>query len=406
MSPRELAESGVMGLDDDVLQSDLTSPDSEPLRSCEVCEDASDASGLYDKSPSTCEGPVDPGRPEEHRSGILRELRRIQALEEQIMEERVKLEALRCRETESLDPEEPEPDQVRERSVFLQQLEQEKQQVEEMERSLSREMEKAKKRSSEGCRVVKCSVMERNDELRSCGLQSLPDTDEPQRTDSAFETKPEEVFSEECTSPNPADLTDSSLTSEPASTASLGRLDSESLQSCHSESVASSGLSEAGKLEESSAVPSLPASADVCPEHSEDEASSCDGADLLETQNSAEVRGAFDPGGVSIAPRSQTDGAFVCQQVERRPSDCEAQASVVPSKLMQNNNNNTAVLCSGDSPGSSVSSTETQEDCDGSMRAACAGSTLQPLQLHASSRQVQILRKHWETPVLYNTLIS
>ncbi len=389
MSHRELAESGVIGLDDDVPQSDLTSPDSETLRSGEVCEDASDTSGLSDKSPSTCEGPVDTGRPEEHRSGILQELRHIQALEEQIMEERVKLEALRCRETESLDPE--EPDQVRERSVFLQQLEQEKQQVEEMERSLSREMERAKvkKRSSEGCRVVKCLVMERNDELlRSGGLQSLPDTDEPQHTDSEKTSSDLVSNAEECTGPNPADLTDSSLTSEPASTTSLGRLDSESLQSRHSESVASSGLSEAGKLEESSAVPSLPASADVCPEHSEDEASSCAGPDLLETQNSAEVRGAFDPGGVSIAPRSQTDGAFVCQQEERRPSDCEAQASVVPSKLMQNNNNNTAVLRSGGGPGSSVS------DCDGSMRAACAGSTLQPLQLHASSRQVQILRKH------------
>lgn len=395
MSPRELAESGVMGLDDDVLQSDLTSPDSETLRSCEVCEDASDASGLYDKSPSTREGPVDTGRPEEHRSEILRELKHIQALEEQIMEEHVKLEALRSRETESLDPE--EPDQVRERSVFLQQEE---------------EMERAKKRSSEGCRVVKCSVMERtstlkdlDDELsRSCGLQSLPDSDEPWRTDSEKTSSDLVSNAEERTGPNPADLTDSSLTSEPASTASLGRLDSESLQSCHSESVASSGLSETGKLEESSAVPSLPASADVCPEHSEDEASSCDGPDLLETQDSADVRGAFDPGGVSIAPRSQKDR--VCQREERRPSDCEARLSVVPSKLMQNNNNNTAVLCCGDGAGSSVSSTETQEDCDGSMRAACAGSTLQPLQLHASSRQVQILRKHWETPVLYDTLIS
>ncbi|KAF4099167.1 uncharacterized protein LOC131527461 [Onychostoma macrolepis] len=404
MSPRELAESGVIGLDD---QRDLTSPDSEALRSCEVCEDDTDASGLSDKSPSTREGPVqqDTGCPEEHRRGILRELRLIQALEERIMEEHVKLEAQRCRETESLGPEEPEPEPVRERSVFLQQLEQEKQQVEKMERSLSREMGRAgKKRSS---RVVTCSVMERNstlkdldDELlRSCGLQSLPDSDEPQRTDTEKTSSDLVSNTEECTSTNPAgdaDLTDSSLTSEPASTASLGRLDSESLQSCHRQTTRGNRLTETGKLEESSAVPSLPASAHVYPGHSEDEASPCggpDGADLLETdeacstQDSADVRGAFDPGGVSIAARRREESC---------PSDCEAQASVVPSEIMQNNNNNTAVLCSAETPGSAGSCTETQEDSDGSMRAAC-GSTLQ--QLHASSRQMS----DYKTPIVLDT---
>ncbi len=214
-----------MGLDADVLQSDLTSPDSEMQRSC---EDASDTLVLYDKSPCTHEGPVQ-CCPEEHRSGILRELRCIQALEEQITAEHVKLEALRCREMESLDSEEPLPDQVRE-----------------MERG-----DKVKKRSSKGCKVVKCLVMERNstledldDELlRSCGLQSHTHTEK---------TSPDLGLNAECTSPNPA-----SLTSEPASTASLGRLDSESLRCCHS---ASSGFS--GKPEESSAV------THVCPEHS------------------------------------------------------------------------------------------------------------------------------------------
>ncbi len=343
MSPKELAESGVMGLDADVLQSDLTSPDSETQRSC---EDASDTSVLYDKSPCTREGPVQ-CCPEEHRTGILRELRCIQALEEQITEEHLKLEALRCRETESLDLEELLPDQVRE-----------------MERG-----DKVKKRSSKDCKVVTCSVMERNstledldDELlRSCGLQSHTHTEK---------TSSDLGLNADCTSPNPA-----SLTSEPASTASLGRLDSESLRCCHS---ASSGFS--GKPEESSAVPH------ICPE---DEASLPETGDACSTRDSADVRGAFDPGGVSIAPWMPKDG--VCQRGERRPADCEAQASVVLSKLVQhnNNNNNTAVLCVRDSPGSS--------DCDGSMRAASP--------LHASSRQVQLL-KHWETPVAYHTLIS
>uniref|UniRef100_A0A8C2BYA8 Si:ch211-241j12.3 n=1 Tax=Cyprinus carpio TaxID=7962 RepID=A0A8C2BYA8_CYPCA len=410
MSPRELAESGVIGLDDNVLQSDLTSPDSETLRSCEVCEDDSDASGLSDKSPSTREGPVqrDTGCPEEHRSGILRGLRDIHVLEEQIIQERVKLEALRCRETESL---EPTADQVRERSVFL--LEQERRQVEKMERSLSRDMEragKAKRRPSKGHRVVTCSVMERNsmlkdlDELlRSCGLQSLPDSDKPQRTDVERNYSDLGSNAEACPSPNPAgdaDLSDSSLTSEPASTASLGRLDSESLQSGHSEPVASSGLSETGKLEV------IPPRANIHPEHSEDEESSCDcpdGAALLEmgeafsTQDCGEVQGAFDPGGTS---GESVDRA--CQPEERRPSDCETPVesglSVVPSKLMQNNNNNTAVLCSGQSPGHSEDSRSVVRDAGGSTRAAC-GSTLQQLQLHTSSRQMS----DYKTPIVLDT---
>uniref|UniRef100_A0A672NV38 Uncharacterized protein n=2 Tax=Sinocyclocheilus grahami TaxID=75366 RepID=A0A672NV38_SINGR len=357
------------------------------LRSCEVCEDAS---GLSDKSPSTCEGPVqrDTGCPEEHRSGILRELRGIQVIEEQIMQECVKLEALRCRETESLGSEELALDQVRERSVFLQQ----------MERSLGRETEragKAKRRSSKGRRVVTCSVMtlkDLDDELlRSCGLQSPPDAEE---TSSDLVSN-----AEECTSPSPAgdaDLTDSSLTSEPASTASLGRLDSESLQSRHSEPVASSGLSETGKLEV------IPPSADVFAEHSEEEASSCDSADLLETgeacstRDGGDVRGAFDPGGVS----ESVDHA--CGREERRPSDCVARVgsglSVVPSKLMQNNNNNTAVLCSVESPGRSEDSRSAVCDGGGSTRAAC-GSTLQQLQLHTSSRQMS----DYKTPIVLDT---
>ncbi|XP_052443188.1 uncharacterized protein LOC127984526 [Carassius gibelio] len=376
MSPRELAESGVIGLDDDVLQSDLTSPDSETLRSCEVCEEDSDTSGLSDRSPSECEGPVqrDTGCPEEHRRGILRELRDIQVLEEQILQERVKL-------TESVESEEPRRDQVRERSVFL--LEQEK-----MERA-----GRVKRRSSKPHRVVKCSVMERtsalkdldHELLRSCGLQSLPDSDEPQRTDTENTSSDMDSNTEERSSPNPADLTDSSLTPEPASTVSLGRPDSESLQSSHPEPVESSGLSETGKLEV------IPPRASVYPDHSEDEASSCDGpdgADLLETgeacspQDCSDVPGAFDPGG------------------ERRPSDCEDRLesglSVVPSKLMQNNNNNTAVLIPGQAEDSSSALCDEVCAGGGSMRAAC-GSPVQ--QLHTSSRQM----RDYKTPIVLDT---
>ncbi|KAL0163617.1 hypothetical protein M9458_039370 [Cirrhinus mrigala] len=471
MSPRELAESGVIGLDD-VLRSDLTSPDSENLKSSEICEGDSDASGLSSKSPSTCDGPVqlDTRCTEVHRSGILRELGDIQVLEEQIREEHLKLEALRCTETESLYSVELTLDHVtarsscRERRMFLQQLEQEKREVEKMERSLNREMKagKAKKRSSKGRRVVKCSVMERNSKLkglddellRKCRLQQhqspdkLPDSDITHHADT--EKKPSDLISnaEECTSPNQAEdaeLADSTLTSEPVGSKSQpvsitslecpAAPDSEFLQdvqSCLDEPDAGSILSETGKLDamDSSEIPSNLASTSIHAELSEDETTSCgctdgdpavDQAELktgdgYSTQESDDVRGAFDPGGVSIAPvpapRRAVQNDSVCDQEKRRASDSEAQVetglSVISSKLMQNNNNNTAVLCSKEVPKNSCSSTvvpEMHDDsrsvvvtgpcvgndgCDGggSMRATCR-STLNQLQLHTSTRQVQ-----------------
>ncbi|RXN06161.1 Actin cytoplasmic [Labeo rohita] len=479
MSPRELAESGVIGLDD-VLQSDLTSLDSETMKSSEICEEDSDASGLSHKSPSTCEGPVqlDTRCTVVHRSGILRDLRDIEVLEEQIREEHLKLEALRCTETESLESEEPTLDHVttrsscRERRMFLQQLEQEKQEVEKMERNLSREIKKVnkvKKRSNKGRRVVKCSVMERNsklknldDELRKCRLQqqqspeSLPDSDETPHTDTEKTTSDLISNAEECTRPNQAEdaeLTDSTLTSEPVSSksqpvsaTSLGcpaATDSEFLQdvqSCLGEPDAESILSETGKLEamDSSDIPSHLASTNVHAELSGDETSSCgctdgdpavDQAELksgeaYSTQESDDVQGAFDPGGISITPvptpRRVVQNDSVCNQEKRHASDSEAQVesglSVISSKLMQNNNNNTAVLCSKEVPKNSCSSTVMPDDSrslvvtgpcvgsdgvydgGGSMRAAC-GSTLNQLQLHTSTRQMS----DYKTPIILDT---
>ncbi|KAL1254746.1 hypothetical protein QQF64_016975 [Cirrhinus molitorella] len=428
MSPRELAESGVIGLEDD-LQSDLTSPDSETLKSSEICEVDFDTSGLSNKSPSMCDGPVqlDTGCTEVHRSGILRELKDIQVLEERIIEEHLMLEALRCTETERCDSEEPTPDHIttrRERRMFLQQLEQEKREVEKMERSLSQEMEKAgkvKKRSSKGHRVVKCSVMERNSQLKDlddellskCRLQqqspeSLPDLDKSHHTDT--EKKSSDLISnaEECTSPNQAEdaeLTDSSLTlepvsskSQPVSTMSSGCLNSESLQgiqSCLGEPVALSILSENEKLEamDSSDVTSNTPSVSVNAENLKDETSFCNCVDngdsavdqvelktgeASSSQESGDAQGAFDPGGVSFvpvpAPRRVVQNDYVCNREERRPSDSDAQVesglSVVPSKLMQNNNNNTAVLCSEEMPKNSCSSTAAPETHDESRSVA------------------------------------
>ncbi|KAK7150864.1 hypothetical protein R3I93_011959 [Phoxinus phoxinus] len=213
MSPKDLAESGVIGLDA-VLLSELSSSDSETLK---TGEGDFDSPGLADESP-TSERPVQPDTrcPEVDRSGILRELRDLQVLDEQIMEEQLKLEALHC--TETLRAEQQTLGHVttrsscRERRLFLAKLEEEKREVEKMERTLSREMEeagKARTSSRKGRRVVKCSVMERNSKLKDLDGELLRNC----RPESARQT-------EECASPSPPDLSDSSSTPEPLSSAS------------------------------------------------------------------------------------------------------------------------------------------------------------------------------------------
>ncbi|XP_056113669.1 uncharacterized protein si:ch211-241j12.4 [Rhinichthys klamathensis goyatoka] len=220
MSPQDLAESGVIGLDD-VLQSEPSSSGSETLK---TSESDSDAPGLGDESPSS-ERPVqlDTRCPEVDRSGILRELRDLQVLDEQIMEEQLKLEAQRCTETEPLQAEQRTLGHVttrssyRERRLFLAQLEEERREVEKMERSLSREMNKNKVRtsSSKGCRVVKCSVMERNSKLKDLDGELLRNC------------RPESTRQTQCASPSPPDraedasLSDASLTQDRAEDASL-----------------------------------------------------------------------------------------------------------------------------------------------------------------------------------------
>lgn len=500
MSPRDLAESGVIGLDD-VLQSELASLESETLKTSD-----SDTPGLANESPSTSERPVqlDTRCPEVDNMGILRELRELQVLEEQIKEEQLKLEALRCSE-ERLQSEEQSLDHVttrssrRERRMFLAQLEEEKREVEMMERSLSGEMEKAgsvRKRSSKGHRVVKCSVMERNsklkdldgDLLRNYRLhQQSPESapHDPQQTDAE---KPASHFilnAEECSSPNQAEdvsLTDSSLTPEPSSstswsvpTTSLSEIEiggpgapvsvlcAESLQdaqSCHGEpfvlsSTPDQKLEAMDSTEETNIHPELP----------ESETSSCDctGGDQVEletseapsTQKSCVVRDAFDPGGVVIAPVAAPRRDFTLDNQQIRPSSSErveseisatsskleactqstslddpqtppsasepveSELSAATSKLeactqstsqglhMQNNNNNTAVVYSDETPevvGSSTAAPETQalpyrdddsvtgrncvsHDGGGSMRVVCR-SPVNQLQLN-TTRQVR-----------------
>lgn len=429
MSPRDLAESGVIGLDD-VLRSELASLDSETLK---TSESDSDTPGLANESPSTSERPVqlDTRCPE-----VLRELRDLQVLEEQIKEEQLKLEALRCTETERLQSEEQTLGHVttrsscRERRMFLAQLEKEKLEVEMMERSLSREMEKAgkvRKRSSKSRKVVKCSVMERNSKLkdldgellRNCRLQQQSPGSvhhDPQHTDVE---KPDSHFilnTEECSSaapPNPAEddasLTDVSVTPEPLSstsrsvpTTSLSEIEiggpaapdsvpcSESLQdaqSGHREPFVLSSLS--GTPDQKLEAMDSSEGPNVHPEHPKAEMSSCDcpdggdsSADQVEletseapsTQKSSVVRDAFDPGGVVIAPVPALQRVFPLDDQRTRPSaseQVESELSTATSKLEASTQNTSQGLhMQNNNNNTAVVCSEESQEISGSSTAA------------------------------------
>uniref|UniRef100_A0A3B1JQL8 Si:ch211-241j12.3 n=2 Tax=Astyanax mexicanus TaxID=7994 RepID=A0A3B1JQL8_ASTMX len=150
MSSSELAEAGVIGLEDDP---------TSPLRF--NCRDSVSSSRPNSEAISPAEQLLQPDR-----SRVLQELEDLQVLEERIMEENMKIQELRLSEKT------PES-----RRKFLEELEREKKEVEEMERSLRRETKKKregkpKKRSQRGPKVVKCSIME-----MTMALQSFEDED-------------------------------------------------------------------------------------------------------------------------------------------------------------------------------------------------------------------------------------
>ncbi|XP_077076435.1 uncharacterized protein LOC143729200 isoform X2 [Siphateles boraxobius] len=342
MSPQDLSD--VLGLDD-VLQSKLSSSDSETLKTNESDSDApgladeSPSTGLADESPSTGERPVQLGTrcPEVDRSGILRELRDLKVLDEQIIEEQLKLEALRYTETLQSEQRMLGPATIlsayRERRMFLAQLEEEKREVEKMERSRSREIEKASKAktsSSKGPRVVKCSVMERNSKLKDLDGELLRNC------------RPASTRQTERASPSPPDqaevasLSDSSLTPEPLSSTSgsvpntslseIGIRDpaapdsvpcSESLQeapSCQEEPLVLSSFSTPDqKLEAMNAFEGPNAH----PEHLEGETSYC------ACINGGDSYCACINGGDSAADQAETEAS----EAETEASEAETEAS-------------------------------------------------------------------------------
>ncbi|XP_031722168.1 uncharacterized protein LOC116393742 [Anarrhichthys ocellatus] len=152
MSSSELAEAGVLGLEDYL----------EPAESDHLSEPGSAGSASDAKASEAATGAF------HSRPDLLTELRKVHILEELIMEENLKIQELRsCEENpeeelsvgESPDTNRPSSTS-KEREAFQLQLEKEKREVEKLEKSLDKEHE-AKKRKDKARKVVKCSVMEK-----------------------------------------------------------------------------------------------------------------------------------------------------------------------------------------------------------------------------------------------------
>lgn len=144
MSSSDLAEAGVLGLEDYLLPSECDSL--SELRSA-----ANRSSG--EERSAEMHTLAAPSRP-----NLLAELKKVQALDELIMEENLKIHKFRQEEEK---PKPPDPDRTpksREREPFRIQLEKEKREVEKLEKSLEQE-HKVKKQKGGAKRVVRCSIM-------------------------------------------------------------------------------------------------------------------------------------------------------------------------------------------------------------------------------------------------------
>lgn len=159
MSSRELAEAGVLGLDDYLLPAESDSV-WEPKSTASVCE-VKTSDDLYNKMIPEADPQVF-----HSSSDLLTELRQVHALDEMIMEETLKIHIFRQKEK----PDEELPrSKIRdsnrlsvrkEREAFRLQLEKEKLEVDILEKSLENEC-KVKKPKDRSKKVIRCSIMEK-----------------------------------------------------------------------------------------------------------------------------------------------------------------------------------------------------------------------------------------------------
>lgn len=158
MSSRELAEAGVLGLDDNLLLAESDSV-REPSSAASACE--MKTSDHYNKM-----------IPEAHAqmfhssSDLLTELRQVHTLDEMIVEEKLKIHMFRQKEMPGKElPRSKILDSNRisvrkEREAFRLQLEKEKQEVTILEKSLENEC-KVKEQKERSKKVIRCSIMEK-----------------------------------------------------------------------------------------------------------------------------------------------------------------------------------------------------------------------------------------------------
>ncbi|XP_045915964.1 uncharacterized protein LOC123977384 [Micropterus dolomieu] len=159
MSSSELAEAGVLGLEDYHI----------PAESDNLSEPRSTGSASETKAPEDDWRCTDAASGADavafhSRLGLLTELREVYVLDELIMEENLKIHDLRhCKENpnEELMGSKPlDVNRLSSREAFRLKLEKEKREVEKLEKSLGKEL-KVKKQKERGRKVVKCSVMEK-----------------------------------------------------------------------------------------------------------------------------------------------------------------------------------------------------------------------------------------------------
>ncbi|KAG7331851.1 hypothetical protein KOW79_005820 [Hemibagrus wyckioides] len=158
MTSSDLAEAGVIGLEDDLISLNFGTDDVFSQKH---------PSGVATPPSEAGSDPLfllETGNGGPDRSELLKEIENLKALEEKIVEENLKISELRSSESKETMI---SPSLSENRKRFLEKLEQEKKEVEEMERNLSMEMKKSKPKClSKGRKIVRCSVMGKGSVLR------------------------------------------------------------------------------------------------------------------------------------------------------------------------------------------------------------------------------------------------
>ncbi|XP_023144520.2 uncharacterized protein LOC111580836 [Amphiprion ocellaris] len=180
MSSSELAEAGVLGLEDS-----LDLPESDSFNELKSADSPVESKASADDFDTEAEIVGDTGS-FNSRPDLLTELKKVHILDELIMEENLKIHKLRSFEenpnnelTESHSSEPNGPQCVHnEREAFCLQLEKEKKEVEKLEKSLDKK-HKVKKKNKHR-EVIRCSVMEKcrteNEEDRALCEELLSDS--------------------------------------------------------------------------------------------------------------------------------------------------------------------------------------------------------------------------------------